>query len=147
MWVPFRGRSATEEAKRSLCPWNCSPFRTSFWHIFGSSVVLFSSVFSCARIFCTSGGFGAPRCRKVRFWEVLLMPFGGQGQKVKIDVLCRRQLNLEGLGGSQTRRNLRRCSEGVKSVPLGGTFGDFLEFGGPIGGRRGSIWAKKGIFF
>ena len=53
---------------------------------------------------------------------------------MKIDVLCRRQLNLEGLGGSQNRRNLRLFPEGVKSVPLGGTFGDFLEFWGPIGG-------------
>ena len=50
------------------------------------------------------------------------MPFWGQGQKVKIDVLCRRELDLEGSGGSENQRNWRRFLQGVKSAPLGGTF-------------------------
>ena len=62
------------------------------------------------------------------------MPFWGQGQKVKIDVLCTRELDSEGSGGSEYRQNLRRFLQGVKSAPLGGTFGDFLDFWGPSGG-------------
>ena len=54
-------------------------------------------------MFRTLGGFGAQRCPKRIFWEVLLMPFWGQGPKVKIDVLCTRELDLEGSGGSQNR--------------------------------------------
>ena len=50
---------------------------------------------------------------KGRFWEDILKLSGGHGQHVKIDVLCRRQLNSEGLGGSRNRRFLRRFSEGV----------------------------------
>ena len=40
---------------------------------------------------------------KGRFWEDILKLFGGHGQHVKIDVLCRRQLNSEGSGGSRNR--------------------------------------------
>ena len=46
----------------------------------------------------------------------------------------------------ENRLNLRRFLEGVKSVPLGGTVRDFLDFWCPIGSWRGSILAKKGIF-
>ena len=70
---------------------------------------------------------------KGRFWEDVLKVFGGHGQHVKIDVLCRRQLNSEGSGESRKRRFLRRFSEGVKSAPLGGTFADFCDFGVPTG--------------
>ena len=37
---------------------------------------------------------------------------------VKIDVLCTRELNFEGSGGSDNRQNLRRFFEGVKNAPL-----------------------------
>ena len=56
------------------------------------------------------------------------MPFYGQGRNVKIDVLCRRELDLEDSGGSQNQRNFRRFLQGLKSAPLGGTFGDFFDF-------------------
>ena len=91
-------------------------------HFFGIFADVFLGVFSCALIFRTWGGLGAQGCQKVRFWEVLLMPFWGQGQKVKIDVLCKRELDLEGSGGSENQRNSRRFLQGVKSAPLGGTF-------------------------
>ena len=103
VWGTLGTRSGNREAKRSVCPRKPSPFWRSFWHLFGIFAGTFLSVFSCALIFCTLGDFGAQRCRKGRFWEPLLMPFWGQGQKVKIDVLCRRQLVLEGSGGSENR--------------------------------------------
>ena len=65
---------------------------------------------------------------------------------MKIDVLCTRELDSEGSGGSQNRRNWRCFWEGAKSGPEGGTFRDFLDFWGPIGVRMGSMLALKGIF-
>ncbi len=53
------------------------PFGRSFWRFFDIFAGLFCSVFSCALIFPTLGGLGAQRCPKERFWEVILMPFGG----------------------------------------------------------------------
>ena len=146
-WCPFGSRSGIRKGKRGVSAPKSKLFWRSFWHFFGIFADVFLGVFSCALIFRTWGGLGAQGCQKVRFWEVLLMPFLGQGQKVKIDVLCRRQPHLEGSGGSENRWNLRRFLEGVKSAPLGGTFRDFLDFWCPIGGWKGSILAKKGIFF
>ena len=65
---------------------------------------------------------------------------------MKIDVLCRRELDLEGSGGSENRLNFNRFPEGAKSATLGGTFGVFLDFWCPNGSQMGSILAKKGIF-
>ena len=64
------------------------------------------------------------------------MQIGGQGQHVRIDVLCRRQLNSEGSGGSGNAHISRRFSERLDSEPLGGTFGDFCDFWSSIGVRR-----------
>ena len=66
---------------------------------------------------------------------------------MKIDVLCTRELDSEGSGGSKNRCNLRCFLEGAKSAPLGGTFLVFEDFWGPNGGQMGSIWAQKGSFF
>ena len=66
---------------------------------------------------------------------------------MKIDVLCTRELDSEGSGGSQNRCNLRCFLEGAKSGPLGGTFCVFVDFWGPKGWQLGSLWAEKGIFF
>ena len=64
------------------------------------------------------------------------MPFGGQGQHVKIDVLCRRQLNSEGSGEARNRRFLRRFSEGVKSAPWEALLEILLIFRVPLEAGR-----------
>ena len=65
---------------------------------------------------------------------------------MKIDVLCTRELDFEGSGGAKNRSNFRCFLEGLKRASWGGTFGDFIDFWGPVGIRRGSILAQKGIF-
>ena len=66
---------------------------------------------------------------------------------MKIDVLCKRELNFEGSGGSQNRRFLRRVLQEVKRAPLGGMFGAFDDFWVPIGAPKGTILGRKCIFF
>ena len=66
---------------------------------------------------------------------------------MRIEVLCRRQLNSEGCGGSRNRRFATRFSDGVKSAILGTTFADFCDFWVPMGSQKGSILGPKGILF
>ena len=75
------------------------------------------------------------------------MPFWGHGQHVKIEVLCRRQLNSEGSGGSRNQRFSTHFSDGVKSAILGRNVTDFCDLWVPMGSQKGSIFAKKCIFF
>ena len=66
---------------------------------------------------------------------------------MKIDVLCRRQLNSEGSGGSRTRWFSTHFSDGVKSAILGSTFADYCDCWVSMGSQKGSILGPKGIFF
>ena len=66
---------------------------------------------------------------------------------MRIDVLLKRQLNSEGSGRSKNGGISRRFSEGLQRVALGSTFGDFCDFGGPIGFQKGSILGPKGNLF
>ena len=56
------------------------------------------------------------------------MTFWGHGQHAKIGVLCRRELNSEGSGGSRNGQISRCFSKGVKSVALGRIFADCGDF-------------------
>ena len=124
-----------------------TPFGGHFGSFFRSFSRRFFSAFSGTLLFVTLGDLGAQRWPKGLFGEGILEPFGEHGQHVKIDVLCRRQLNSEGSGGSRNRRCSRRFSEGVKSAPLGGILADFCDFGGPIGFQKGSILTLKRHLF
>ena len=75
------------------------------------------------------------------------MTFWGQGQQARNDVLCRRELDLEGPGGSRNGQISRCFSRGVKSVALGGTFADFCDLWVPPGIQKGSISRQNMQFF
>ena len=64
---------------------------------------------------------------------------------MKIDVLCRRELNSEGLGGSRNDRISRCFSRGVESAALGGTFA-FVIFWCSRGSRMAQLSVKKTVF-
>ena len=66
---------------------------------------------------------------------------------MKIDALCKRELNFEGSGGSKNRRFLRRVLQEVKRAPLGGMFGAFDDFWVPIGVPKGTFFGKKNASF
>ena len=66
---------------------------------------------------------------------------------MKIEVLCRRQLNSKGSGGSRNRWFSRHFWGGVKSAILGMTFTVFCDFWVPMGSQKGSIFDKNCIFF
>ena len=74
------------------------------------------------------------------------MTFWGQGQHARNDVLCRRELDSEGSGGSLEGHISRCFSKGVKSAARGGTFRDFCDFWVPLGVQIGSVFCKKGDF-
>ena len=97
----FGAGTGTREAKRTLLQRKSHPFWSPFWQLSNIVEGVFFSVFSGALISRTLGVLGAQRWPKGRFWVVMLMPLGGQGEHVRIDVLCRRQLNSEGSGGSR----------------------------------------------
>ena len=121
--------------------WRGKSVRTerSFWHFFDVFGSRFFHAFFSGAFFCTWGAFGAPRCPKVRFWEVILMTFWWQSHYVKIDVLCRRELNSAGLGGSRNGQSSRCFSRGVKSAALGSIFADVCDFWVPLGIQKGSL--------
>ena len=95
-------------------------------------------VFSSGPFSATLGPIGGHRYPKGRFGEVLMTTFWGQGQHASIDVSCRRELHSEGSGGSRNGEISRCFSGGVKSAALVGTFGDFSDFGAPLGVPNGS---------
>ena len=66
---------------------------------------------------------------------------------MKIDVLCKRELNFEGSGGSTNRRFLRRVFQEVKRAPLGGMFCAFDDFWVSTGVPKGIILGRKCAFF
>ena len=77
----------------------------------------------------------------------ILMLVWWWGGYVKIDVLCTRELDWQGSGGSENRLNSGRFLEGAKSAPLGDTFGDLCDFGRSMWSQRGSMLATKVILF
>ena len=66
---------------------------------------------------------------------------------MKIDVLCRRELNFQGSGGSKNEGISKRFWEGVQSAFWEALFGILMNFGIPGGIPRGAILGQKVIFF
>jgi len=79
--------------------------------------------------------------------ETISTPFWWRAQHVKIDVLPARQLNFEGLGGSENHHFLKGFVEGVKSALLEGTFVGFSHFWAPPGVQVVIHFGKKTDFF
>ena len=54
----------------------------------------------------------------------------GSGEKVNIDVSCRREHRLQGSSGSENHELSKQQSRGVESAPWGSTFVDACDFFG-----------------
>ena len=65
---------------------------------------------------------------------------------MKIDVLCTRELDFQGSGGSKNGGISNQILEGVQRVLGADTFIDFDDFGVPVGVPKGSILEEKGSF-
>ena len=103
-----------------------SSFGTSFSHIFDIFWSMILCVFSRCAFSATLGPCGTQWCPKWRFWEIILTPFLGQGQYVKMCVFLKRQLNFEGSVGSQNQLFLELFFAGGKKCVLGRHFRRFL---------------------
>ena len=98
--APLGAVSGIRLAKRCVFP----RFPHAFWRSFRNFFHILCKCFlvhvrgpSVSSLWAIWKPKGSP---KTRFWQSILKLFGGHGLHVKIDVLCRRQLNSEGSGGS-----------------------------------------------